>query len=238
MLRDFPAGIVAYDLLAEDDADLRALTFADRRARLEAWFAQRERPRFALSPLVPFDDWPDLARLRAETVRPSIEGLMLKRRDSRYLSGRPKGPWFKWKRDPHLVDAVLMYAQRGHGKRSSYYSDYTFGVWKDDQLVPVGKAYFGFTDEELRALDRFVRDNTVNRFGPVREVTHEKARGLVLEIAFEGLQASSRHRSGIAMRFPRVHRIRWDKPPAEADRLDSLELILKRDAERDRHRLC
>jgi DNA ligase-1 len=237
MLRDFPAGIVAYDLLAEGGDDLRALPFEDRRARLEAWFVQRERPRFALSPLVGFEDWPELARLRTETVRPSVEGLMLKRRDSPYLSGRPKGPWFKWKRDPHLVDAVLMYAQRGHGKRSSYYSDYTFGVWRDDQLVPVGKAYFGFTDEELRALDRFVRDHTVNRFGPVREVAHEKARGLVLEIAFEGLQASSRHRSGIAMRFPRVHRIRWDKPPAEADRLDSLEQILRQDAERDRHRL-
>jgi DNA ligase-1 len=155
---------------------------------------------------------------------------MLKRWDSAYAHGRPKGPWFKWKRDPHTVDTVLMYAQRGHGKRSSYYSDYTFGVWRDgvdgDELVPVGKAYFGFTDKELAEIDRFVRNNTVNRFGPVREVVHEAAKGLVLEIAFEGLQRSKRHKSGIAMRFPRIARLRWDKPPSEADRLETLERLL------------
>jgi len=162
----------------------------------------------------------------------AVEGVMLKRRDAPYLPGRPKGPWWKWKRDPMLVDAVLMYAQRGHGKRSSYYSDYTFGVWskseKGDELVPVGKAYFGFTDEELIQIDRFVRQNTVDRFGPVREVAHEPARGLVLEVAFEGLQRSARHKSGIAMRFPRINRLRWDKPPAEADRLETLENMLER----------
>jgi DNA ligase-1 len=126
-----------------------------------------------------------------------------------------------------VVDAVLMYAQRGHGKRSSYYSDYTFGVWNDDgALVPVGKAYFGFSDEELIQIDRFVRRNTVDRFGPVREVTHEKDRGLVLEVAFEGLQRSTRHKSGVAMRFPRISRLRWDKPPGEADRLETLEKML------------
>ncbi len=152
---------------------------------------------------------------------------MLKRADAPYVPGRPKGPWWKWKRDPLMVDAVLMYAQRGHGKRSSYYSDYTFGVWKDDgELVPVGKAYFGFTDEELLQIDRFVRRNTVDRFGPVREVAHEKDQGLVLEVAFEGLQRSSRHKSGIAMRFPRINRLRWDKPPGEADRLETLEKML------------
>ena len=152
---------------------------------------------------------------------------MIKRRDAAYVPGRPKGPWWKWKRDPMLVDAVLMYAQRGHGKRSSYYSDYTFGVWNgDDQLVPVGKAYFGFTDEELKEIDRFVRRNTVSRFGPVREVTHEKTQGLVLEVAFEGLQRSTRHKSGIAMRFPRINRLRWDKPPDEADRLEMLKRML------------
>ena len=139
---------------------------------------------------------------------------MIKRRDAPYLAGRPKGYWFKWKRDPMVIDAVLMYAQRGSGKRSSYYSDYTFGVWKGDELTPVGKAYFGFTDEELIELDRFVRNNTVNRFGPVREVTHTKTKGLVLEVAFEGLQRSTRHKSGVAMRFPRISRIRWDKRPA------------------------
>ena len=157
---------------------------------------------------------------------------MLKRRDAPYVPGRPKGPWWKWKRDPFTVDAVLMYAQRGHGKRSSFYSDYTFGVWTGgeagDELVPVGKAYFGFTDEELLQIDRFVRRNTVDRFGPVREVVHEADQGLVLEVAFEGLQRSTRHKSGLAMRFPRISRLRWDKPPGEADRLETLEAMLQK----------
>ena len=157
---------------------------------------------------------------------------MLKRRDAAYLPGRPKGQWWKWKHDPHLIDAVLMYAQRGHGKRSSFYSDYTFGVWTSgedgDQLVPVGKAYFGFTDEELRWLDKWVRDHTTNRFGPVREVVHEPDQGLVLEVAFEGLQRSTRHKSGLAMRFPRINRLRWDKPPGKADRLELLETMIAR----------
>jgi DNA ligase-1 len=157
---------------------------------------------------------------------------MLKRWDSVYEPGRPKGPWFKWKRDPYLVDAVLMYAQRGHGKRSSFYSDYTFGVWQEDAegqraLTPVGKAYFGFTDEELKQLDKFVRDHTVERFGPVRAVRADGDFGLVLEVAFEGLQRSTRHRSGVAMRFPRINRIRWDKPAREADALDTLERLLQ-----------
>ncbi|MEA2946730.1 MAG: ligase 1, partial [Alphaproteobacteria bacterium] len=140
--------------------------------------------------------------------------------------------WWKWKRDPFIIDAVLMYAQRGSGKRSSYYSDYTFGVWSKgedgDILVPVGKAYFGFTDEELIEIDRFVRRNTVERFGPVREVVHETGQGLVLEVAFEGLQRSTRHKSGVAMRFPRINRLRWDKPPGEADRLYTLEHMLEK----------
>jgi DNA ligase-1 len=165
---------------------------------------------------------------------------MIKRRDSPYVPGRPKGLWFKWKRAPHLVDAVMMYAQRGHGKRSSFYSDYTFGVWRagpnGEELVPVGKAYHGFTDEELAKLDRFVRNHTVSRFGPVREVEHGRDRGLVLEIAFEGVQRSTRHKSGVAMRFPRVHRIRWDKPTAEADRIEALHRILER-GEREVHPL-
>src|SRR5262249_616760 len=142
------------------------------------------------------------------------------------------GPWWKWKRDPFIVDAVLMYAQRGSGKRSSYYSDYTFGVWAKsedgDVLVPVGKAYFGFTDEELLQIDRFVRRNTVGRFGPVREVAHAADQGLVLEVAFEGLQRSTRHKSGLAMRFPRINRLRWNKPRGEADRLETLERILEK----------
>ena len=148
----------------------------------------------------------DPANAGASDDAGAVEGVMLKRRDAAYVPGRPKGLWWKWKRDPLIVDAVLMYAQRGHGKRSSYYSDYTFGVWtkgeSGDELVPVGKAYFGFTDEELHQIDRFVRNNTIERFGPVREVTHEAEQGLVFEVAFEGLQRSTRHKSGVAMRFP------------------------------------
>jgi DNA ligase-1 len=230
----FPAGIRAYDLLMDGEEDLRALPFAERRKRLEAFIARLDSTRIDLSPLQPFASWEELAQLRTNPPKgdPEIaEGLMLKRWDSIYEPGRPKGPWFKWKRDPHLIDAVLMYAQRGHGKRSGFYSDYTFGVWREDangmrSLTPVGKAYFGFTDEELRRLDKFVRDNTVERFGPVRSVRANKDFGLVLEIAFEGLQRSTRHKSGVAMRFPRVNRIRWDKPAREADELPTLEKLL------------
>jgi DNA ligase-1 len=223
-----PVGIVAYDLLFASGDDLRPLAFAERRLRLESFVASLGNPRILLSPLVPFVTWEDLAAVRAASrERPGIEGVMLKRRDSQYVAGRPRGPWFKWKRDPDLVDCVLMYAQRGHGKRSSYYSDYTFGVWQEDaegrRLVPVGKAYFGFTDAELLEIDRFVRTNTLNRFGPVREVTHTPTIGLVFEVAHEGLQRSGRHKSGVAMRFPRIARIRWDKPPGEADTLDRLQ---------------
>ena len=169
--------------------------------------------------MLPFRTWDDLAALRADPPSIVIEGVMIKRRDSPYVGGRPRGPWFKWKRDPMVVDAVMLYAQRGHGKRSGFYSDFTFGLWDGETLVPVGKAYFGFTDEELRELDRFVRNNTTERFGPVRSVAPK----LVLEVAFEGLNASPRHKSGVAMRFPRISRIRWDKPAAEADRLQTLK---------------
>jgi len=234
LLEKFPAGIRAYDLLMEGEEDLRSHPFAERRKRLENFVARLDSDRIDLSPLQPFAGWEELARLRARPPKgdPEIaEGLMLKRWDSIYEPGRPKGPWFKWKRDPHLVDAVLMYAQRGHGKRSGFYSDYTFGVWREDSnghraLTPVGKAYFGFTDEELKRLDKFVRDNTVDRFGPVRSVRADQDFGLVLEIAFEGLQRSTRHKSGVAMRFPRVNRIRWDKPAREADELPTLEKML------------
>ena len=238
LTKEFPIHLRAYDLLADDDADLRLLPFVERRARLQAFVAKLDDPRIGLSPVVPFDDW---ATIRAARTDPAafgagddaeaVEGVMLKRRDAPYLPGRPKGQWWKWKRDPHIIDAVLMYAQRGHGKRSSYYSDYTFGVWTEgsdgDQLVPVGKAYFGFTDEELIQIDRFVRRNTTEKFGPVRHVVHEPNQGLVLEVAFEGLQRSTRHKSGVAMRFPRISRLRWDKPPREADRLETLERMLK-----------
>jgi DNA ligase 1 len=239
LIADFPAHLRAYDLLADGAEDLRGRPFAERRARLEDFVTRLNEPCVDLSPLVPFATWDELIAARknpqaagAGPDAAAVEGVMLKRHDAPYLPGRPKGPWWKWKRDPFIIDAVLMYAQRGHGKRSSYYSDYTFGVWTrgadGDELVPVGKAYFGFTDEELLQIDRFVRRNTTDRFGPVREVVHESGRGLVLEVAFEGLQRSMRHKSGLAMRFPRINRLRWDKPPGEADRLERLETMIER----------
>jgi len=236
LLATYPAGIRAYDLLADGGEDTRVLPFARRRARLEDFVARLRTSRIDLSPLQPFESWSELAELRRQPPvgdAQIAEGLMLKRWDSVYEAGRPKGPWFKWKRDPFLVDAVLMYAQRGHGKRSSFYSDYTFGVWTEGvdgarMLTPVGKAYFGFTDEELKLLDKYVRDHTVDRYGPVRAVRADVRHGLVLEVAFEGLQRSTRHKSGVAMRFPRINRIRWDKPAGEADELAALERMLER----------
>jgi DNA ligase-1 len=237
LLAEFPAHLRAYDLLIEGEEDLRELPLTERRARLEALVARLGEARIDVSPQIAFADWDALARARANPVdagadADAVEGVMIKRRDAPYLPGRPKGLWWKWKRDPFVVDAVLMYAQRGHGKRSSFYSDYTFGVWSagetGDELVPVGKAYFGFTDAELIEIDRFVRRNTVERFGPVREVVHEREQGLVFEVAFEGLQRSTRHKSGLAMRFPRISRLRWDKPPRDADRIETLEAILQK----------
>lgn len=238
LLTDYPAHIRAYDILALDGEDLRPLPFDERRRVLESFIAAAKTARLDLSPLVKAANWNELAAARRDPAAAgagidadAIEGIMLKRADSAYLPGRPKGFWFKWKRDPATVDAVLMYAQRGHGKRSSLYSDYTFGVWRNrgdaEALVPVGKAYFGFTDAELRELDLYVRNHTVDRFGPVREIAHGKNAGLVLEIAFEGVNRSTRHKSGLAMRFPRISRIRWDKPAHEADRIETLEAMLK-----------
>jgi DNA ligase 1 len=238
LLAEFSAHLRAYDLLADGDEDLRERPFAERRTRLEDFVVRLNEQRVDLSPLISFSTWDELIAARSDPASAgadatAVEGVMLKRRDALYLPGRPKGPWWKWKRDPFIIDAVLMYAQRGHGKRSSFYSDYTFGVWTkgeagDDELVPVGKAYFGFTDEELLQIDRFVRRNTTDKFGPVREVVHEPDQGLVLEVAFEGLQRSTRHKSGLAMRFPRISRLRWDKPPGEADRLERLEAMVER----------
>lgn len=223
LLRDFPAAVRLYDLLFDGAEDLRPLPFDARRARLDAWFARVRPPRMDLSELIPFTTLDALAALRDGARAAAIEGLMLKRGDAPYVPGRPKGLWWKWKRDPLAIDAVLMYAQRGHGKRSSFYSDYTFGIWRDGadgqaELVPVGKAYFGFTDAELAWLDRWVRSHTIARFGPVREV--EKT--LVLEVAFDAAQRSTRHKSGVALRFPRIARLRTDKPAHEADRLATL----------------
>ena len=223
MLRDYPVGVRLYDLLFEGGEDLRALPFDARRQRLEAWVAREAPGRMDLSALIAFASVAQLGEVRDGARAASIEGLMLKRADSPYVAGRQKGLWWKWKRDPLSIDAVLMYAQRGHGKRSSFYSDYTFGLWRPDgaggeELVPVGKAYSGYTDEELGWLDRWIRNHTTSRFGPVREV--EKA--LVLEVIFDAAQLSGRHKSGVALRFPRIARIRTDKPAGEADRLENL----------------
>ncbi|MEM8877219.1 MAG: cisplatin damage response ATP-dependent DNA ligase [Pseudomonadota bacterium] len=239
LMDSHPAHLRAYDVLALEGDDLRGASFQDRRTELEALVGALSSPNIDLSPKVAFGDWDELGSARADPAShgagddaDAVEGIMLKRHDSPYVSGRPKGPWFKWKRDPYTVDAVMMYAQRGHGKRSSFYSDYTFGVWRTgdegEELVPVGKAYSGFTDVELKKLDKHVRQNTVDRFGPVRAVKADAESGLVLEIAFEGLNRSTRHKSGVAMRFPRIARIRWDKPPAEADRIEMLETLLPR----------
>jgi DNA ligase-1 len=243
LLAEFPAHLRAYDLLVEGEDDLREKPFAARRSRLEAVLARLAEPRLDVSPVVPFKTWDDLRAARADPAAAgagpdadAVEGVMLKRRDAAYVPGRPRGLWWKWKRDPFVVDAVLMYAQRGHGKRSSFYSDYTFGVWggqNGGELVPVGKAYFGFTDAELAEIDRFIRRNTVNRFGPVREIVHEPDNGLVFEVAFEGLARSTRHKSGLAMRFPRISRLRWDKRPADADGIDTLERLLTASSARD-----
>ena len=219
MLGAFPAFVRLYDVLFDRDEDLRELPWEQRRRRLEAFASALDRERFDLSQLIEAGSFEELEDLRANARDTSIEGIMLKRRDSPYVAGRRTGLWYKWKRDPLVADCVLMYAQRGSGKRSSYYSDYTFGCWTEgDELLPVGKAYFGFTDDELKWIDRWVRGHTVERFGPVREV--EKS--LVLEIAFDSIHLSTRHKSGVAMRFPRISRIRTDKPAREADRVATL----------------
>jgi DNA ligase-1 len=227
MLESHPAHIRLYDMLFERGEDLRALPFIARRARLEAWHKTHAPRRTDLSGIIDFASVAELEALWAGARETGIEGLMLKRRDSPYIAGRPKGHWYKWKRAPLVIDAVLMYAQRGSGKRSSYYSDYTFGAWRDGEagepeLVPVGKSYFGFTDEELKELDAFVRNHTVDSFGPVRQVEPK----LVFEVAFDSVHRSTRHKSGVAMRFPRIHRIRWDKPAQEADRLETLAAMI------------
>ena len=219
----YPAFVRLYDILFEGEEDLRPLPWAERRIRLETFVAKLDPDRFDLSQLIEADSFEALEEMRLGVRGEGVEGMMLKRRDSPYVAGRRAGLWYKWKRDPLTADCVLMYAQRGSGKRSSYYSDYTFGCWTaEGELLPVGKAYFGFTDEELRWLDGHVRNHTVNRFGPVREVD----RSLVLEVAFDSIHRSSRHKSGLAMRFPRISRIRTDKPAHEADRIETLERMV------------
>ncbi len=223
MLAEAPAFVRLYDILFDGAEDVRALPWTGRRERLEAFAGRLDPERFDLSRVVEADDFTALEGIRAGARDAAIEGMMLKRRDSPYVGGRRAGLWYKWKRDPLTADCVMMYAQRGNGRRSSWYSDYTFGCWTEDgELLPVGKAYQGITDQEIAQLDRFVRQHTLNRFGPVREV--EKT--MVLEIAFDSIHESKRHKSGVAMRFPRIARIRTDKPAAEADTLAALRRLV------------
>ena len=221
LIAAYPGHIILYDALAIEGRDLRPLPLTERKAELARWFEAAQPAGAELAQPLAFRNPGDLHALRAEAATlasPHIEGLMLKRLDSPYAAGRPRGLWYKWKRDPKLVDAVVMYAQRGTGKRSSFFSDYTFGLWHEGALSPIGKAYFGFTDEELKELDKWVRNHAMARFGPVVEVEKD----LVFEVAFDAVHRSARHKSGVALRFPRINRIRWDKPAREADELGAL----------------
>ena len=217
-IEENPSFIKVYDILFFDGIDLRDKPLTERKKVLNSYFSSNRAPLF-LSETIKFTDWEELDKIRDISNSQIHEGIMIKLTSGYYVCGRPRGKWFKWKRNPKIVDAIIMYAQRGHGKRSSFYSDYTFGVLnKDEELVPIGKAYTGFTDEELNRLDKFVRTKTIKRFGPVREV--EKS--LVVEIAFDDISLSKRHKSGIALRFPRFKRIRWDKPTNEVETLEQI----------------
>ena len=227
LMQRLPAHIIAYDILRHGDDNLRSIPLARRRDALCDLLSGCDPDRFTLSEPLDFKTREDLAALRRQAAETGglREGLMIKDLTSAYVAGRPKHAWYKWKCDPFLLDAVLMYAQRGHGKRSSYYSDYTFGLWgPEGQLLPIGKAYFGFTDEELKQLDHWIRTHKMQRFGPVQEVEKE----LVFEVAFDSAQTSSRHKSGYALRFPRINRIRWDKPAGEANQLEDLAVLVGR----------
>ncbi|PZQ96812.1 MAG: ATP-dependent DNA ligase [Cereibacter sphaeroides] len=223
LLADTPVRMLAYDLLEDAGEDIRSAPLSDRRARLEARIAELPPGMpLGLSPTVPFNDWQSLSRTRKGARDDTAEGLMLKRLAAAYHVGRKRGDWWKWKLDPYTVDAVMIYAQAGHGRRATLYTDFTFAVRDGDELVPFTKAYSGLTDAEFRQITDWVRRNTLERFGPVRRVSPEQ----VFEIAFEGIQASSRHKSGIALRFPRMSRWRQDKPVAEIDTIESLRALL------------
>ena len=227
MISEQPVFIRCYDILHKDETDLRPLPLAKRREILVKTLKEFPCERLDVSEIVTADDWQTLEEIRRDCRKdPLIEGVMIKRKSAPYQLGRVAGQWYKWKRDPYFADVVILYAQRGHGRRSSKYSDFTFGAWKQTEqgrvLVPVGKAYSGFSDLELTRLDKFVREHIVAKFGPVREVEPK----LVIEAAFDSIHKSSRHKSGVAMRFPRFHAIRWDKDPEEADTLDSLQKLV------------
>jgi DNA ligase-1 len=224
ILADTPVILAAYDLLEQNGQDMRAKPFAQRRAALEqlTHTLPPDAP-LRLPPQLDFDTWADLAALRADARAQQAEGVMLKRADSPYLAGRKKGDWWKWKLDPLVIDAVMIYAQAGHGRRANLFTDFTFAVWNGNDLVPFTKAYSGLTDAEFRQITAWVRKNTLQRFGPVRQVTPHH----VFEIAFEGIQASPRHKSGVALRFPRMSRWRQDKPVQEANSLGDLKEMLR-----------
>ena len=227
LMTDLPAHLMTYDILSLNGQSLKDQTLTERRQVLVELIDAQDTRRFSLSDTLDWKDVDHLRALREEAAQSNglIEGLMIKDKASSYIAGRPKHAWYKWKRDPFLLDAVLMYAQRGTGKRSSFYSDYTFGLWgAEGSLLPIGKAYFGFTDEELKLLDKWIRSHKLQKFGPVQEVTKE----LVFEVAFDSAHESSRHKSGYALRFPRIHRIRWDKPASEADRIESVAALVGR----------
>jgi len=223
ILADSPVIMIAYDLLEDSGTDLRETSLETRRKKLEAVVQQTDNPALFISEKIETKSWGDAAELREKSREFLSEGLMLKRKNSDYKVGRKRGDWWKWKVDPMSVDAVMIYAMRGHGRRANLYSDYTFAVWKGVELVPFAKAYSGLTDKEMREVDRFVKKNTLERFGPVRSVTPE----LVFEIGFEGIAPSSRHKSGIALRFPRILRRRLDKKPEEANTLEDLTNLLE-----------
>ncbi|MDX1680012.1 MAG: ATP-dependent DNA ligase [Akkermansiaceae bacterium] len=223
LLQDVPVIFMAYDLMEQDGRDIRETTQESRRSQLEDIFAELPPDsRLRLSPLVTEPSWEALAELRQESRQRGVEGLMLKHRRAPYQSGRIRGHWWKWKIEPYTVDAVLTYAQKGHGRRAGLFSDYTFGVWDKGELVTFAKAYSGLTDKEMREVDRFIKANTLERFGPVRRVKPE----LVFELACENIQRSSRHKSGIAVRFPRISRQRPDKTPEQANQLDDIKRLL------------
>jgi DNA ligase-1 len=223
LLTEAPVILMAYDLLEQDGRDLRAMPLAERRARLETLVrALPQEAPLRPSPTIPYTSWTDLAAIRATARTHRAEGLMLKRRSGPYHAGRKRGDWWKWKLDPLTIDAVMIYAQAGHGRRANLYTDFTFAVRDGDTLLPFTKAYSGLTDAEFRQITAWVRKNTLDRFGPVRQVRPEQ----VFEIAFEGIQASPRHKSGVALRFPRIARWRRDKPPTEADTLADLRAML------------
>jgi DNA ligase-1 len=229
LLAELPAVLLAYDLLELDGVDLRGLPQHERRALLETLVTSVARPQLRISPLVTADTWDDLASLREESRARGVEGMMLKARNAQYGVGRTKdvGTWWKWKIDPYAVDAVLIYAQPGSGRRASLYTDYTFAVWDGEgegrKLVPFAKAYSGLTDAEIRQVDATIRKTTVEKFGPVRSVKPT----MVFELGFEGIALSPRHKAGIAVRFPRILRRREDKPVEEADTLDTLKGLLR-----------